>query len=172
MSILSNELSTDPLARGYAAMTDDEVKTDLNLENITVQFSTVSNVRQYLITQISGLGVNKRSVIDMIREYFEAGTVRGVPVGVAPEARRSAAGMIWFMLGLSDSAAGFPVDDSNVAANFKALGNDGGNGPDILSNDQLLEIADLGKRSVSRAQQLGISNLPVSTQMVSDARGA
>ena len=156
---LKDELVVDPLGRGYSGMTSQEKADDLNTAYRSTQFASVNVVRQYLIAQIDGSGVDQRSSIDMIREYFEQGTVRGVSASeTAPAARRSAAGMIWYMLQREDSDAGFPLDNSNISANFIAISSDGGSGPSILTNTQLNDIADLGKENITRSIEIGFSS--------------
>lgn len=170
--VLKNEIDTDPLGRGYSGMSDVQVATDLNTEYRNVQaFVTADQVRQYLITQLSGTGVNQRSSLDMIREFAEAGTVRGgPPSGNAPDARRSGAQMIWYMLQREDTDARFPVDDANIRTQFIAIGPDGGNGPSVLTAAQLAALDALAIRTISRAEELNI--YPVAVGHVQMARSA
>lgn len=160
ISVLIAELSTDPLGRGYAAMSDEEAADDLNLAyRPGSRIATVQDVQAYLITQINGTGVNQRSVMGLIQEFAELGTVRGVAPTVSPvnslDARRSACQMIWYMLRYGMPESGFPVDDTNIQAQFVAIGPDGGNGPSVLDANQLTAIAALGTRLLSRSEELG-----------------
>ncbi len=109
LQILADELTNDPLARGYAGMTDSQARDDVNTAYRDAPAAVrVDQVRQYLTTQISGTAANQRSLIDMLREYAEDGTVRGVAgAETGPEARRSGAQMIWYMLQLEDSDVQF-----------------------------------------------------------------
>ena len=112
--ILRNELLVDPLGRGYAAMSDTAASNDINTNMRSVRaFVTVGQLLQYLIGQIDGAGVDQRSSLDMIREFAEAGTVRGVVPGsmTAGEARQSGCNMIWYMLKYGQPDNQFLVDD-------------------------------------------------------------
>lgn len=156
MSILSDEVLNDPLGRGYAGMTAHQVADSLNTANRPVKaFVTVNQVRQYLIKQIKGTGVNQRSSLDMLREYAEAGTIRGAAGSeTAPAARRSGAQMIWYMLRYGTPESFFEVDDTNIKNQFIAIGPDGSNGPTVLSAAELTAIDAMAIRMVSRAEEL------------------
>ena len=51
MSILSDELTNDPLARGYAGMTDEEATTDLNTEYRDVNYPILIDAVNYAIRE-------------------------------------------------------------------------------------------------------------------------
>lgn len=162
---LKDELLVDPLGRGYSEMSDQAAADDINTVYRDVPAeATVDQVRQFLITELDGAGAAQRSALDMVREYAEDGTVRGVSAGEnAPEARRSGGQMIWYMLSEATGGEGgggidpfFPVDDTNVQAQFIAIGSDGGNGPGVLTNAQLNAIDALATRTISRAAELGM----------------
>jgi hypothetical protein len=160
--VLRNELLTDPLSRGYAAMSDGAAAYDLNTLMRDVRaFVTVDQLRQYLIGQIDGAGVDQRSSLDMIREFAEAGTVRGVaPPGMtAGEARQSGCNMIWYMLQYGQPDSRFLVDESDIEAQFLAIGPDAGDGPTVLTNGQLLDIQGMATTQVSRAQEIGVGTV-------------
>jgi hypothetical protein len=171
--ILKAELATDPLVRGYAAMTDIQAANDLNTNMRTVtKVATVSEVRQYLLTQLSGTGLTQRAVWDMLIEFGNLGTVRGIPpAGVtAIDARRSGARAIMKFLETGNADEGFLVKNTNIRNQFIALGNDGGNGPSIFTSQQLLDIEALAEQQVSRGQELGLGIVTI--QNVTDARAA
>lgn len=159
---LAAELSGDPLGRGYAGMTDAEAHTDLHTayRDVPRQVS-VDAVRQYLIAEIDGSGIDQRSTIALLREFAEKGTVRGEVPTVQPStslaARQSAAEMIWYMLQREDRDALFEVSNTNIAAQFVSIGPDSGNGPSVLTNTQLLAIANLAVQTVSRVVELDIA---------------
>jgi hypothetical protein len=157
---LFNEIDTDPLARGYAGMSDAETAIDLNTNLRDVPGTVlVENVFNYLTTQLDGSGLNQRSTYDMIREYAEAGTVRGAaPGGSGTVARRSGARMILERLRYGGASAVFQVDNDNIRNQFLALGADSGNGPSVLTNQQLLELDALATRQASRAEEIGFPN--------------
>lgn len=160
-AILKSEITNDPAALGYATKTDQQIADLLNAVDKSVKaFVTVDQVRQYLIKQIKGTGANQRSTLDMIREYAEAGTVRGV-VGTetAPAARRSGAQMIWYMLRYGTPDSFFEVDNVNVAAQFTSIGPDGSSGPSVLSAGELTAIGAMATRLVSRASTLGLETV-------------
>ena len=161
---LRDELENDPLGRGYAGMTDAEALESLLTPNRTIAKTvSVDAVRQYLITQINGTGNNQRSAIALVQEFAELGTVRGAAPTVTPtaslQARRSGCQMLWYMLGLADSTAFFPVTDANVVAQFVGIGPDGGTGPSVLTAAQLTAIGALAEQVVSRAEELGFPDL-------------
>jgi len=145
------------LAELIASMPGETTATDAQvlawLQELLPIPRTVSvvDVRNYLTTQLLGSGAGQRSVLDAIREYAEDGTVAGSSVAEqAPAARRSGARMILEMLRHGGADASFLIDDANVAAQFTALGNDGGNGPGILSGAQLNAIAALATDQAPR----------------------
>ena len=51
MSILSDELTNDPLTRGYAGMTDEEATTDLNTEYRDVNYPILIDAVNYAIRE-------------------------------------------------------------------------------------------------------------------------
>ena len=107
----------------------------------------------------------------MIREYAEDGTVRGaLGAETAKAARQSAAQMIWYMLRREGIEAGFPVDNTNIRTQFISLGNDGGNGPDVLTNVQLNAIDALATKLASRGVEIDWGRVKVGHVQV--ARGA
>lgn len=159
LSILINEIENDPLSRGYAAMTDRQVADSLNMVNRSAnRLALVQEVRSYLATELNGTGNNQRSSLDMVREFAEAGTVRGTAPTVNPTqslaARRSACQMIWCMLRYGFANEGFLVGNANVRAQFASIGPDGGNGPNVLTTAQLTAIAALAAGAVSRGEEL------------------
>lgn len=56
MSILANEINTDPLARGYSGMTDAQVATDINTVYRTVNKTSVTGAE--LMEQIDSAEYN------------------------------------------------------------------------------------------------------------------
>lgn len=159
-SILAAEINNDPLSRGYSGLNDQQVADSLNTSDRTVsRISYVGAVRSYLSTQINGTGINQRSVLALLAEFADSGTVRGAVPSVTPstslDARRSAAQMIVFMLRYGSDTEGFLVNDANVESQFVSIGPDGNAGPSILSNSQLLDIAALAEESVSRGVEIG-----------------
>jgi hypothetical protein len=156
-SILGTEVNADPLGLGYSAMTNEQIAASLNTVNRTVpRIATIRDVRTYLSTQINGFGADQRSVLAMVQEFADAGTVRG---GAAPgnvtAARRSACQMIWTMLRFGFAEDGFQVGNTNIRNQFIALGPDSGNGVGIFTTAQLTAIAALGEVLVSRAEEIG-----------------
>lgn len=159
-SVLSTEVSTDPLLRGYSSMTDQQVADSLNAVNRTVsRISYVGEVRSYLSAQIDGTGNNQRSSLSLLFEFADNGTVRGSAPSVTPsaslDARRSAAQMIAFMLRYGSDSEGFLVNDTNIQNQFVSIGPDGNAGPDVLTNAQLSAIAALAEEQVSRGVEIG-----------------
>jgi len=51
MSALSDELANDPLARGYAGMTDEQATTDINTEYRDVNYSILIDAVNYAIRE-------------------------------------------------------------------------------------------------------------------------
>lgn len=160
-SVLKSEITNDPAALSYAGKTDQQVADILNaVDKSAKAFVTVNQIRQYLIKQIKGTGVNQRSSLDMIREYAEAGTIRGaVGSETAPAARRSGAQMIWYMLRYGTPDSFFEIDNINIAAQFTAIGPDGTSGPSVLSAAELTAINAMATRLVSRATTLGLEQV-------------
>lgn len=160
ISDLRAELLDDPLGRNYAAMFDQVAADSINtVDRVVARSVSSADVRNYLIGQINGAGVNARSSFDMVREYAIDGTVRGASAGeTAPEARRSGASMIWLILLMSVDNQ-FAVDDPAISAQFIAIGPDGGNGPSVLTGAQLNAIDALATGTVSRGVEIGVGTV-------------
>ena len=75
--ILKNELDNDPLARGYAGMTDSQAANSLNDENITIvrDFISGQEVFQALdVTEFQALTVANKSTVLEITHRDEINT--------------------------------------------------------------------------------------------------
>lgn len=161
LDILNAELTGDPLGRGYARMTHEEASLDLNAPiRSGTRVVTVFEIVSYLITQVDGSGLQRRSSLDMVREFAEQGTVRGLVPSVIPptslDARRSACRAIWFMLSrVGAESLSFPVADPNVRDLFISIGPDNSSGPSVLQNAQLAAIDGLASESLSRGIEIG-----------------
>ena len=115
-----------------------------------------------MATQVFGTGLGKRTLWDALDEFGTLGTVGGGAYAHASkEARMSAARGIIKMLAHGSEGEGFEVNDAVVKAAFVSLGNDGGNGPAILTTAQLLAIEALGKALARSdvAARLGVAHL-------------
>lgn len=173
-TILMDEIDADPLTRGYATMSDQEVADSLNVVDRNVPKPVLTNqVLEYLSRQINGTGVNQRAALSMMREFAEKGTVRGaVPTMTAGAARQSAADMIWQMLQYGSVDTVFDVTNANIQAQFTSIGPDSGNGPSVLTSAQLTEIQNLASQPVSRGTEIGWWGIDGMTVTAEDVRRA
>lgn len=174
-TILTTEVGNDPLARGYAGMTDQQVADSLNTANRTVPKPVlVKDVLEYLSKQINGTGNNQRATLSMVREFAEAGTVRGTAPSVTPTAslaaRKSACDMVWQMLKYGGLDVFFDVTNANIAAQFVAFGPDGTSGPSVLTSTQLQDIQNLAAEVTSRALEIGWG-MDVTAEDITRTRG-
>jgi crotonobetainyl-CoA:carnitine CoA-transferase CaiB-like acyl-CoA transferase len=142
---LKDELSNDPLARGYAGMSAQQRANALNAIDRNIGRAQAEDLLAYLI----GAGL----WVAIMEKAQDAG---------ASPARAASRALV--ELQRTGSLAG-KVDLSKAAfgAALNALDTAG-----LISAAQKAEIAQLGKSVVSRAQELGIS-YPVSAQMCADA---
>lgn len=158
---------TGPYSAGATA-----AAAELNAQNVQPAEGqhpvTVGRLWQYLIDQTDGAGASQRGTIDLLREFAEVGTVRGVaPTGSALPARRSGARQIWEALKYAQVNTVFPM-----TATTKALF-EGISEPDLSANwvfsaAQLAALKALSEGLVSVAQIEGLGL--VTAQHVKEAR--
>lgn len=148
MATLRELIDSEPANSGR---TDAEVLAWLKEVVDVPRLVLVPELRTYMATQAYGSGLGKRTLWDAIREFADVGTVAGGAfAGNAAAARRSAAKGITLMLAAGGEGEGFPVQSQVVVDAFTALGNDGGNGPALLTSAQLLAIQALAAESKQR----------------------
>jgi hypothetical protein len=166
LAALKTEITADPATLGYTGddRADAKLLNDPTTGRSAARTVLSKDLLDYLSTRVDGSGTSLRYVLDMLIEYRDAGTVRGVAGAESgPEARRSAASMILFMLQAPD--ARFDVTESNVVSAFQSLGSAG---PSILDSTTLNGIAALATTPDSRAQEL--FGQDVTPSDVADAR--
>lgn len=142
---LKTELDTDPLARGYAAMSDGEAAASLNAADRTVtQAVPPGDLHQAMDNLVNGDGV---PIWEAAEAHKDAASAMGVAVRAA--------------LRLRDAIAGYP--DVNVHSplfegQLSVLVGDGsGDGTNsVMTQAQADSLVALGNITISRAQELGL----------------
>jgi len=79
--IIAEELAADPLGRGYAGMSDEAARNDMNTEyRVNEQGVWLSDAYQYLSHEMSQPpALNSWPVLVMLKELAELGTLQGTP---------------------------------------------------------------------------------------------
>jgi hypothetical protein len=140
-AVLADELTLDPLARGYAAMTDREAADDLNAPARPARRRVaLGDLHQYIDNLADGGGVP-------VWEAIESNQADAGALGVACRAA----------LRLRGARADYPpvnLDNAMVQGQLDGLVTGG-----VLSAAQKAGILALGDTTVSRAAELGLPGL-------------
>lgn len=129
-SALKTEISTDPLAIGYAKMTDDQVAASLNTSNRAAIASVMVNAR----TAMQTLGATKGAA------FLDA----------LENAAASTSPVKWAMYFLK-SDSGVDVGDPQTRGQLDALAAAG-----VLNQADVTTIKALAETTISRAHELGL----------------
>ncbi len=145
MSALKEELDTDPLGIGYSLMSDSEVADSLNLANREIDVpAPMRSILAYLIT---------------------AGKFKGIQTAAtgASDLSNACAGFLFVAnnVNFSDLDLTHPA----IASMFDTM-----KAGAVISESDQAAILSLGKKIVSRAEEIGISRLPVKPGHVQGAR--
>ena len=144
---LRDEIDTDPLSRGYAAMTDAEVAADMNLQNRPKPISVADIFVYFQLNQ-------KMGRIQLVADGVDIGA--GVP---DIDQRNSAHSIILALVsGLTDQV---DLSDGETSTMFVGFANDLVAAGAITNGDKSA-IAAMGANQRSRSQELGLwhHNLP------------
>lgn len=137
MNTLADEITNDPLSRGYAGMTDEQVAESLNAANISIN-ATVTKAKL-----LQWAGANQRIV-----------KLKGGLASPNDDVENICEAALRLL-----SAADVTTFDTGDSANTAFL--------DALVAARVLEDADktslleLGEKTISRAEQLGIGTVRV-----------
>lgn len=169
LNVLKTEVSLDPETLQYTGddVQDAKILNDNSLGRKMLKEVVAHEVVSYLAKQINGTDSDKRYVLDLMIEFANNGTVRGIPpVGlVDSDVKRSGTRMILMVLKIPNAV--FDVNDINIKKAFQDLSNGAGE-PAILNNVILSGLKDLAKRSCSRAEEL--FGTAVTPSDIADAR--
>lgn len=137
LTALRNELLTDPLGRGYAGMTDDQVAASLDTVNISVIDSIpIANVEAYLLSD---------GTLIRLEDYITANPTPG-PLNTAVAALLrviSSQRLTVFQIETQAAYAGF---NQQLQALVQA---------NLLTAQQATDLLNMAVTMVSRAQQIG-----------------
>lgn len=137
LTALQNELLTDPLGRGYASMTDDQVAASLDTIDISVIDSIpIANVEAYLLSD---------GTLIRLEDYVTANPTPG-PLNTAVAALLrviSSQRLTVFQIETKEAYAGF---NQQLQALVQA---------NLLTAQQATDLLNMAVTMVSRAQQIG-----------------
>ena len=146
--ILKNELDTDPLSRGYSAMTTQQKLDSVNaVDRNSPRTIKTDQVLEYMTTKANNPGSGNESVVSLLKEAAELGTVQGV---VVTDTQRSACTMILEAVRYGRDVD-FDVEDTVIVASFQAARDAG-----VFTTGMLSDIRDLATIQISRVQELGL----------------
>jgi len=79
--IINTEITTDPLARGYAGLSSEKIRDDANTTyRVNAQGVWLSDLYQYLSHEMNDPGTGEEwPVLVMLKELAEENTVQGTP---------------------------------------------------------------------------------------------
>jgi len=145
-SPLQNEITTDPLERGYADMSDAEVAASLNAEDITTTYERFVTYR----TLMAEIGAT------------EAATIRAKIMG-AMEAQPPLA-LAHDMLSCYETGGGIDFGHDGTRAFLDQM-----EAAELFTAEEVAACKSLGERLISRAFELGLG--AVKEGYVARARG-
>jgi len=140
---LKREIETDPLGRGYAGMTDQQIADSLNVANRTVVVPTV----------VGALGIMR-----LVGPMMGAGILDKLEASAASDSR-----LKWFLRELTVN--GIDLGNLITRAAIDELVVAG-----VLTQTEAYRLKSAAERAVTRAEELGLGVYPVSAQMVQTAR--
>lgn len=113
--IIAQELATDPLARGYAGMSDEAARNDINSEYRSLEQGVwLSDLYQYLSHRNSNPGAGAWPCLVLLREARESGTVQTVVI--TDDERTAAINLDMFFDRVSDQGGQSIYQDFSQAA--------------------------------------------------------
>ena len=140
---LKREIVTDPLGRGYASMTDQQIADSLNTADRTTIVPTV----------VGALGIMR-----LVGPAIGAGILDKIEAAANSDSR-----LKWFLRELS--AQGVDLGHPVTRATIDELVVTG-----VLTQTEADSLKRAAERTVSRAKELELGVYPVSAQMVQTAR--
>ncbi len=143
--ILRSELANDPLGRGYATMSDEQVAASLNNPDRLIVQST-------MVTAKGLMALLDPATAAAILDKLEA-------------AASSNSTVKWILSFMQGSAEGVDLGHPNTRAQIDALAAAG-----VLSADEASLLKALADNLVSRAEELGLPE--IKPWMVAHARGS
>ena len=143
--VLRTELASDPLGRGYAAMTDEQVASSLNTKDRTVTQQTFVNAKSLMASMDPAVAAG-------ILEKLEAAAPSSPPVK-------------WILSFLTGGGDGVDVAHPNTQAQLDALAS-----ANVLTQTEADAVKALAQRTVSRAEELGLPE--IKPWMVAHVRGS
>lgn len=167
--VLKNELANDPLARGYSGMTDQQAADSLNTADRQVDGPAVgSAIIEYLLTN-NHRGENLFGRIAMVAE---AKTGDSVPMddtetGITMTARMIAGAKA--LLKYADNENTVPLSDTTWDDIIQSVAGGGANAQ-CIGPTHKTALQALGEKTISRAEELGLSNVRPGT--VAEARAS
>ena len=156
--IIAEELATDPLTRGYAGMSDDAARDDMNTEYRTIaQGVWLSDLYQYLSHRNCdpGSGFDIWPCLVMLKEARESGTVQGQ--AIAEDERTAAINLDMFFDHVSDIGGQSIYQDFSQAAirlSWDAMVSVG-----VITQTQRDTIPTLSDIPQSRGNELGVGRI-------------
>ena len=131
--VLRNEVLNDPLARGYATMTPQQVAASLNTKNRQVVRSTMANAR----TVMAKLGPDAgAAVLDKL------------------QAAASQSSSVKWAMSFVTSPEGIDLGNPATRAQLDALAAAG-----VITQQEATSLKSIAEYTVSRAEELGLSEV-------------
>lgn len=143
--VLRSELANDPLGRGYASMTDEQVAASLNNQDRLITEPT-------MVTAKSLMALLDPATAAAILDKLEA-------------AAASNSAVKWILSFIKGDAEGVDLGHPNTRAQVDALAAAG-----VLTADEASLLKSLADSLVSRAEELGLPE--IKPWMVAHARGS
>lgn len=156
LAILKTEVLTDPLARGYAGLSDADVASDMNIKNRPGN-STVEQLRTYfLLERKAGMFLYGRLHI------VATSAVGDDPIEEAAVLTLEHITSAATMCNILNPTSGFELDLAD--SRFDAMLNDlaGGQGAKVLGAGDKTAIQGLSLNSTSRGRELNIGKVKAS----------
>ena len=141
---LKREIETDPLGRGYAGMTDQQIADSLNTTDRTTIVPTV----------VGALGIMR-----LVGPMMGASILDKIEAAAASDSR-----LKWFLRELTTNGIdlGHPVTRATIDELAVA---------GVITGAEAAALNQAAERTVTRAEELGLGTYPVSAQMVATAKG-
>ena len=142
---MRGELGSDPLGRGYAGMTDEQVAASLNAKDRKVVQQTMVTAKELMAR------MEPNAAASILQKLESASATNNV--------------VKWIMSFLTGAGEGIDVGHANTRAQIEALVAAG-----VLTATEGASLKALAERTVSRAEELGLPE--IKPWMVAHVRGS